>query len=106
MPESKAGAAGLGTLAGMRIVVTGAAQGIGASTLRAYVAAGADVAALDVNAGDRPSGRGTGSRSRSAGSSETRRRTSHRRWCSLAGPGSRFITGQIIAVNGGLEAVR
>jgi len=24
----------------------------------------------------------------------------------LAGPGSRFITGQIIAVNGGLEAVR
>ncbi len=24
----------------------------------------------------------------------------------LAGPGSRFITGQIIAVNGGMEAVR
>ena len=50
--DREAGTAGSGTLAGMRIVVTGAAQGIGASTLRAYVAAGADVAALDVNAGD------------------------------------------------------
>ena len=52
MPDSEATAVGSGALAGMRIVVTGAAQGIGASTLRAYVAAGADVAALDVNAGD------------------------------------------------------
>ena len=52
MPDSEAGAAGSGGLAGMKIVVTGAAQGIGASTLRAYVAAGADVAALDVNAAD------------------------------------------------------
>ena len=50
MPEREADTAGAGALAGMRIVVTGAAQGIGASTLRAYVAAGADVAALDVNA--------------------------------------------------------
>jgi NAD(P)-dependent dehydrogenase (short-subunit alcohol dehydrogenase family) len=56
MPEREAGTAefralaGMPALAGMRIVVTGAAQGIGASTLRAYVAAGADVAALDVNA--------------------------------------------------------
>lgn len=50
--DREAGTAGSGTLAGMRIVVTGAAQGIGASTLRAYVAAGADVAALDLNAGD------------------------------------------------------
>ena len=41
-----------GALAGMRIMVTGAAQGIGAATLRAYVAAGADVAALDVNTAD------------------------------------------------------
>jgi NAD(P)-dependent dehydrogenase (short-subunit alcohol dehydrogenase family) len=40
--DREAGTAGSGTLAGMRIVVTGAAQGIGASTLRAYVAAGAD----------------------------------------------------------------
>jgi NADP-dependent 3-hydroxy acid dehydrogenase YdfG len=52
VPDSEAGAAGPGALAGMRIVVTGAAQGIGAATVRAYVAAGADVAALDVNAGD------------------------------------------------------
>ena len=50
--DREAATAGQSTLAGMRIVVTGAAQGIGASTLRAYVAAGADVAALDVNAGD------------------------------------------------------
>jgi NAD(P)-dependent dehydrogenase (short-subunit alcohol dehydrogenase family) len=50
MPEREEDTAGSGALAGMRIVVTGAAQGIGASTLRAYVAAGADVAALDVNA--------------------------------------------------------
>jgi NAD(P)-dependent dehydrogenase (short-subunit alcohol dehydrogenase family) len=49
MPEREADTAGSGALAGMRIVVTGAAQGIGASTLRAYVAAGADVAALDAN---------------------------------------------------------
>jgi NAD(P)-dependent dehydrogenase (short-subunit alcohol dehydrogenase family) len=33
-----------------RIIVTGAAQGIGAATVRAYVAAGARVAALDINA--------------------------------------------------------
>src|ERR1700757_2873973 len=52
VPDSEATAVASGALAGMRIVVTGAAQGIGASTLRAYVAAGADVAALDVNAGD------------------------------------------------------
>ncbi len=52
MPDSEAGSAGSGALAGMRIAVTGTAQGIGASTLRAYVAAGAEVAALDVNAGD------------------------------------------------------
>jgi NAD(P)-dependent dehydrogenase (short-subunit alcohol dehydrogenase family) len=52
VPDSEATAVGSGALAGMRIVVTGAAQGIGASTLRAYVAAGGDVAALDVNAGD------------------------------------------------------
>jgi 2-hydroxycyclohexanecarboxyl-CoA dehydrogenase len=50
MPEREASAVESAALAGMRIVVTGAAQGIGASTLRAYVAAGADVAALDVNA--------------------------------------------------------
>jgi len=50
MPEREAGTAGALALAGMRIVVTGAAQGIGASTLRAYVGAGAEVAALDVNA--------------------------------------------------------
>jgi NAD(P)-dependent dehydrogenase (short-subunit alcohol dehydrogenase family) len=52
VPDSEADAAGSGGLAGMKIVVTGAAQGIGASTLRAYVAARADVAALDVNAAD------------------------------------------------------
>jgi len=38
-------------LKGKRIIVTGAAQGIGASTLRAYVAAGAHVCAMDVDAG-------------------------------------------------------
>src|SRR5487761_214568 len=54
MPEREAGAAGPGALAGMRAVVTGAAQGIGAATLRAYVAAGADVAALDINASEGP----------------------------------------------------
>jgi NAD(P)-dependent dehydrogenase (short-subunit alcohol dehydrogenase family) len=32
-----------------KIIVTGAAQGIGEATLRAYVAAGAQVAAMDVN---------------------------------------------------------
>ena len=52
VPDSEAGGAGTGALAGMKIVVAGAAQGIGASALRAYVAAGADVAALDVNAAD------------------------------------------------------
>jgi NAD(P)-dependent dehydrogenase (short-subunit alcohol dehydrogenase family) len=52
MPDSETGATGSGALAGMKIVVAGAAQGIGASTLRAYVEAGADVAALDVNAAD------------------------------------------------------
>jgi NAD(P)-dependent dehydrogenase (short-subunit alcohol dehydrogenase family) len=52
VPDSEAGAGGPGALGGMKIVVTGAAQGIGASTLRAYIAAGADVVALDVNAAD------------------------------------------------------
>ena len=33
-----------------KIIVTGSAQGIGASTVRAYVAAGAQVAAMDVDA--------------------------------------------------------
>ncbi len=33
-----------------KIIVTGAAQGIGASALRAYVAAGAQVAAMDIDA--------------------------------------------------------
>ena len=53
MAESETGT-GPGALDGMRAVVTGAAQGIGAATLRAYVAAGADVAALDVNAAEGP----------------------------------------------------
>jgi NAD(P)-dependent dehydrogenase (short-subunit alcohol dehydrogenase family) len=39
----------VGVLSGRTIVVTGAAQGIGESTMRAYVAAGASVVALDVN---------------------------------------------------------
>jgi NAD(P)-dependent dehydrogenase (short-subunit alcohol dehydrogenase family) len=37
-------------LHGKKIIVTGAAQGIGASALRAYVAAGAHVAAMDIDA--------------------------------------------------------
>lgn len=36
-------------LDGKRIIVTGGAQGIGAATVRAYVAAGANVVAMDVN---------------------------------------------------------
>ena len=36
-------------LAGLRIIVTGAAHGIGAGTARAYVREGARVAALDVD---------------------------------------------------------
>jgi NAD(P)-dependent dehydrogenase (short-subunit alcohol dehydrogenase family) len=36
-------------LNGRKIIVTGAAQGIGASALRAFVAAGANVAAMDVD---------------------------------------------------------
>jgi 3-oxoacyl-[acyl-carrier protein] reductase len=36
-------------LEGKRIIVTGSAQGIGASTVRTYVAEGATVAAMDVN---------------------------------------------------------
>lgn len=36
-------------LHGKKIIVTGAAQGIGASALRAYVAAGAQVAAMDID---------------------------------------------------------
>ena len=35
-------------LAGKRIIVTGAANGIGAATARAYAAEGARVAALDI----------------------------------------------------------
>ncbi|WP_317930123.1 SDR family oxidoreductase [Halioxenophilus sp. WMMB6] len=37
-------------LQGKRIIVTGAARGIGAGTVRAFVRAGAQVAALDINA--------------------------------------------------------
>lgn len=36
-------------LTGKRIIVTGAARGMGAATVRAYVAAGAQVVAMDVN---------------------------------------------------------
>ncbi|KXU29513.1 3-oxoacyl-ACP reductase [Sphingobium sp. AM] len=36
-------------LANRKIIVTGASQGIGASTLRAYVAAGAQVCAMDID---------------------------------------------------------
>lgn len=36
-------------LTGMKIIVTGGAQGIGAAVVRAYVAAGAAVASMDVN---------------------------------------------------------
>jgi NAD(P)-dependent dehydrogenase (short-subunit alcohol dehydrogenase family) len=198
MPEREAGTAGSRTpagmpaLAGMRIVVTGAAQGIGASTLRAYVAAGADVAVFDVNvkgtvytnqsafglmravggtiinftsgAALKPYPRGAHySAAKAAVAAWTRTvahewgrygirvnsvapamrtpmyeahlarlsatelealRARHRQRVALggqlgdpdtdlapvmvflAGPGSRFITGQIIAVNGGLEEVR
>ena len=37
------------TLQGQRIIVTGSARGIGASAVRAFIAAGAHVAAFDVN---------------------------------------------------------
>jgi NAD(P)-dependent dehydrogenase (short-subunit alcohol dehydrogenase family) len=37
-------------LTNKKIIVTGSAQGIGASTVRAYVAAGAQVAAMDIDA--------------------------------------------------------
>jgi NAD(P)-dependent dehydrogenase (short-subunit alcohol dehydrogenase family) len=52
-----------GSLAGLNIVVTGGAQGIGAATVRAYVAAGATVAALDINAADGDEVAATASRS-------------------------------------------
>ena len=39
-------------LAGKRIIVTGSARGMGAATVRAYVRAGAEVVAMDVNDAD------------------------------------------------------
>jgi NAD(P)-dependent dehydrogenase (short-subunit alcohol dehydrogenase family) len=56
-------------LTGKRIIVTGSAQGIGASAVRAFVAAGAEVVAMDVN---RAAGEETVAEANAAGSGHAR----------------------------------
>ena len=81
LEQAKLGAAAEKPLAGQIVAVTGAGGTIGAATAKAFAAAGAEVALLDVNEDGRE-GKGQGDR---------RRRDRHRLRCHRRGLGKRGV---------------